>query len=31
MKNLVWKKYVVLLSRVDTSMASNIEWPQIPE
>ncbi|OCA56666.1 tail fiber assembly protein [Photorhabdus namnaonensis] len=28
---LAWKKYVVLLSRVDTSMASNIEWPQIPE
>ncbi|WP_118987161.1 tail fiber assembly protein [Photorhabdus sp. CRCIA-P01] len=28
---LAWKKYVVLLSRVDTSMASDIEWPQIPE
>ncbi|TNH43284.1 tail fiber assembly protein [Photorhabdus luminescens] len=27
---LAWKKYVVLLSRVDTSMASDIEWPQIP-
>ncbi|NDK99359.1 tail fiber assembly protein [Photorhabdus bodei] len=28
---LAWKKYVVLLSRVDTSMVSDIEWPQIPE
>ncbi|WP_434526304.1 tail fiber assembly protein [Photorhabdus asymbiotica] len=28
---LTWKKYVVLLSRVDTSLDSDIEWPQIPE
>ncbi|NRN29076.1 tail fiber assembly protein [Photorhabdus heterorhabditis] len=28
---LAWKKYVVLLSRIDISMISDIEWPQIPE
>ncbi|WP_166304333.1 tail fiber assembly protein [Photorhabdus cinerea] len=28
---LAWKKYVVLLSRVDTSIAPNINWPQVPE
>ncbi|MFD0708069.1 phage tail protein [Photorhabdus luminescens] len=28
---LAWKKYVVLLSRVDTSMVSDIDWPQIPK
>ncbi|KAA1174034.1 tail fiber assembly protein [Photorhabdus heterorhabditis] len=26
-----WKKYVVLLSRVDVSLAPNIKWPEIPE
>ncbi|NRN29196.1 tail fiber assembly protein [Photorhabdus heterorhabditis] len=26
-----WKKYVVLLSRVDVSQVPDIEWPQIPE
>ncbi|WP_036772308.1 tail fiber assembly protein [Photorhabdus australis] len=28
---LAWKKYVVLLSRVDISIAPNINWPQVPE
>ncbi|NDK99369.1 tail fiber assembly protein [Photorhabdus bodei] len=28
---LAWKRYVVLLSRVDTSLVSDIEWPKIPE
>ncbi|MEY1161157.1 tail fiber assembly protein [Providencia manganoxydans] len=26
-----WKKYRVLLNRVDTSIAPNIDWPQKPE
>ncbi|EJZ1390201.1 tail fiber assembly protein, partial [Escherichia coli] len=26
-----WKKYRVLLNRVDTSTAPHIEWPVIPE
>ncbi len=26
-----WKKYVVLLSRIDVSLAPNIKWPEIPE
>ncbi|EON9774816.1 tail fiber assembly protein, partial [Escherichia coli] len=26
-----WKKYRVLLNRVDTSTAPDIEWPVIPE
>lgn len=26
-----WKKYRVLLNRVDTSTAPDIEWPEIPE
>ncbi|EFE1381709.1 TPA: tail fiber assembly protein [Escherichia coli] len=25
-----WKKYRVLLNRVDTSVAPDIEWPAIP-
>ncbi|ENC3164680.1 tail fiber assembly protein, partial [Escherichia albertii] len=25
-----WKKYRVLLNRVDISVASDIEWPTIP-
>ncbi|EFC5427862.1 tail fiber assembly protein, partial [Escherichia coli] len=25
-----WKKYRVLLNRVDTSLAPEIEWPQQP-
>ena len=25
-----WKKYRVLLNRVDTSVAPDIEWPTIP-
>ncbi|MCC8422973.1 tail fiber assembly protein [Photorhabdus thracensis] len=28
---LNWKKYLVLLSRVDTSLAPDIEWPKMPE
>ncbi|WP_445497383.1 tail fiber assembly protein [Photorhabdus sp. SF281] len=28
---LEWKKYRVLLSRVDTSLAPDIEWPKMPE
>ncbi|EQB99805.1 tail fiber assembly protein [Photorhabdus temperata] len=28
---LAWKRYVVLLSRVDISLVSDIEWPKIPE
>ncbi|UMS00139.1 phage tail protein [Escherichia coli] len=28
---VVWKKYQVLLNRVDTSTAPDIEWPVIPE
>ncbi|MCT8345394.1 MULTISPECIES: tail fiber assembly protein [Photorhabdus] len=28
---LEWKKYLVLLSRVDTSIAPDIKWPEIPE
>ncbi|WP_445493733.1 tail fiber assembly protein [Photorhabdus sp. SF281] len=28
---LAWKKYRVLLSRVDTSQAPDIEWPEVPE
>ena len=27
---LAWKKYRVLLTRVDTSTAPNIEWPALP-
>lgn len=27
---LAWKKYRVLLSRVDTSTAPDIDWPEIP-
>lgn len=27
---LAWKKYRVLLSRVDTSLAPDIEWPPVP-
>ena len=26
-----WKKYRVLLSRVDTSKAPDIEWPEVPD
>ncbi|ENE0102916.1 tail fiber assembly protein [Escherichia albertii] len=26
----VWKKYRVLLNRVDTSVAPDIEWPAVP-
>ncbi|MGG4687810.1 tail fiber assembly protein [Providencia stuartii] len=26
----VWKKYRVLLNRIDTSLAPNIEWPEKP-
>ncbi|CCV45098.1 tail fiber assembly protein [Yersinia enterocolitica] len=26
-----WKKYRVLLMRIDTSKAPNIEWPSMPE
>lgn len=26
-----WKKYRVLLNRVDVSIAPNIEWPEIPD
>ncbi|HCT8774953.1 TPA: tail fiber assembly protein, partial [Escherichia coli] len=26
-----WKKYRVLLNRVDTSTAPHIKWPVIPE
>ncbi|EFU7128070.1 tail fiber assembly protein [Escherichia coli] len=26
----VWKKYRVLLNRVDTSIAPDIEWPASP-
>ncbi|OKX02611.1 phage tail protein [Escherichia coli] len=25
-----WKKYRVLLNRVDTSVAPDIEWPAVP-
>ncbi|MDP1171342.1 tail fiber assembly protein, partial [Klebsiella pneumoniae] len=25
-----WKKYWVLLNRVDTSTAPDIEWPAVP-
>ncbi|MCA6222914.1 tail fiber assembly protein [Photorhabdus antumapuensis] len=28
---LEWKKYLVLLNRVDTSLAPDIEWPEIPK
>ncbi|MCW7764601.1 tail fiber assembly protein [Photorhabdus luminescens] len=28
---LEWKKYLVLLNRVDTSLVPDIEWPEIPE
>ncbi|WJV55685.1 tail fiber assembly protein [Prodigiosinella aquatilis] len=27
---LAWKKYVVLLSRIDATTAPNIDWPVIP-
>ncbi|WP_150320925.1 tail fiber assembly protein, partial [Enterobacter hormaechei] len=26
-----WKKYRVLLNRVDTSKAPDIEWPEVPD
>lgn len=26
-----WKKYRVLLNRIDTSKAPNIEWPEVPD
>ncbi|MBS9436898.1 tail fiber assembly protein [Photorhabdus noenieputensis] len=28
---LEWKKYLVLLNRIDTSLAPDIEWPEIPK
>ncbi|TDB54203.1 tail fiber assembly protein [Photorhabdus khanii] len=28
---LAWKKYRVLLSRVDTSQVPYVEWPEVPE
>ncbi|MQL47513.1 tail fiber assembly protein [Photorhabdus khanii] len=28
---LAWKKYRVLLSRVDISQAPDVEWPEVPE
>ncbi|NHB87162.1 phage tail protein [Photorhabdus tasmaniensis] len=28
---LEWKKYRVLLTRVDTSQAPNVEWPEVPK
>ncbi|WP_277888405.1 tail fiber assembly protein, partial [Escherichia coli] len=28
---LAWKKYRVLLNRVDTSTAPDIEWPEEPD
>ncbi|BET96437.1 tail fiber assembly protein [Xenorhabdus taiwanensis] len=28
---IAWKKYMVLLNRVDCSAASNIDWPKAPE
>ncbi|BET97274.1 tail fiber assembly protein [Xenorhabdus taiwanensis] len=28
---LAWKKYTVLLNRVDCSTAPNIDWPKAPE
>ncbi|MEK9495097.1 tail fiber assembly protein [Photorhabdus sp. P32] len=28
---LEWKKYLVLLNHVDTSLAPDIEWPEIPK
>jgi hypothetical protein len=28
---LAWKKYCVLLNRVDCSTAPNIDWPKAPE
>lgn len=28
---LMWKRYRVLLNRVETTMAPNVEWPQAPE
>ncbi|ERT10212.1 hypothetical protein O185_26440 [Photorhabdus temperata J3] len=31
MQLLNWKTYLVLLSRVDTSLAPDIEWPKMPE
>ncbi|WP_336797962.1 tail fiber assembly protein [Erwinia aphidicola] len=27
---LAWKKYRVLLNRVDTSRADNVDWPEVP-
>ncbi|HAV1681054.1 TPA: tail fiber assembly protein, partial [Enterobacter hormaechei subsp. steigerwaltii] len=27
---LAWKKYRVLLNRVDTETAPDIEWPELP-
>ncbi|WP_387689866.1 tail fiber assembly protein [Photorhabdus sp. RM71S] len=28
---LVWKKYRVMLNRIDTSQAADIEWPEQPK
>ncbi|MCT8344417.1 tail fiber assembly protein [Photorhabdus kleinii] len=28
---LTWKKYRVMLNRIDTSQAPNIEWPEQPK
>ncbi|WP_244149793.1 tail fiber assembly protein, partial [Xenorhabdus thuongxuanensis] len=28
---IAWKKYMVLLNRVDCSTAPNIDWPKAPE
>ncbi|WJV52955.1 tail fiber assembly protein [Prodigiosinella aquatilis] len=28
---LAWKKYVVLLSRINTTTAPDIDWPTVPE
>ncbi|MDB6372457.1 MULTISPECIES: tail fiber assembly protein [Photorhabdus] len=28
---LTWKKYRVILNRIDTSQAPNIEWPEQPK
>ncbi|NHB94239.1 tail fiber assembly protein, partial [Photorhabdus cinerea] len=28
---LAWKKYRVLLTRVDVNQAPNVEWPEVPK
>ncbi|MCT8346584.1 tail fiber assembly protein, partial [Photorhabdus temperata] len=28
---LEWKKYRVLLTRVDVNQAPNVEWPEVPK